>query len=82
MEHTDNTAPTTGILSNTYFTPAQWAVELGTSIRTLDRWELRRIGPPCTRIGRKSFYRRDAVIAWLREREAPVHPQNKWRGGR
>jgi len=82
MKSTDGAALATGLLSNAYFTPAQLAAELRTSVRTLDRWELHRIGPPRTRIGRKSFYRRDSVIVWLREQEKPVHPQNRRRGGR
>jgi hypothetical protein len=80
MENRNSTAPT-GILSNSYLTPSQLALELGTSVRTLDRWELLRTGPPRTRIGRKSFYRRDGVIAWLRGRETTVPPQSRRRGG-
>ena len=41
--------------------------------------EARRQGPPCTRIGRKSLYRRIAVQDWIRAQEQ-VHPVRKSRG--
>jgi hypothetical protein len=56
------------LLSEMY-TRQQLAVELGFTCDTLCRWEARQIGPPCTRIGRRVFYRRDAVEAWLLEQE-------------
>lgn len=49
---------------------AELARELTLSIDTLQRWETRRVGPPCVRIGRKVLYRKDAVREWLREQEA------------
>ena len=36
---------------------------------TLSRWEARRAGPPCMRVGRKVFYRRASVEQWLLDRE-------------
>ena len=39
----------------------QLARALGLTADTLSRWEARRQGPPCTRIGRKTFYRRAAI---------------------
>jgi hypothetical protein len=47
----------------------QLARELGLTCDTLSRWEARQIGPSCTRIGRKVFYRRDTVRAWLLAQE-------------
>lgn len=47
----------------------QLARELGLTYDTLSRWEARQIGPSCTRIGRKVFYRRDTVRAWLLAQE-------------
>lgn len=38
---------------------------LGVTADTLARWESRRVGPPCIRIGRQSLYRIDAVRDWL-----------------
>ncbi len=49
---------------------AELARELTLSIDTLQRWETRRVGPPCVRVGRKVLYRKDAVREWLREQEA------------
>ena len=57
----------------------QLACELGLTSDTLARWEARRQGPPCTRIGRKSFYRRAAVHDWIWAQEQ-VHPVRKSRG--
>jgi len=50
------------------------AEELMITPDTLCRWEARREGPPCVRIGRKVFYRRSSVEAWLvsREKSKPV----------
>jgi len=47
----------------------QVAAEVGVSVDTLQRWETRRIGPPCVRIGRKVLYRADAFREWLISRE-------------
>ena len=57
----------------------QLAGELGLTSDTLARWESRRVGPPCTRIGRKALYRRAAVQDWIRAQEQ-VHPVRKVRG--
>lgn len=57
----------------------QLARELGLTPDTLARWEARRQGPPCTRIGRKTLYRRLAVQDWVRSQEQ-VHPLRKSRG--
>ena len=64
---------TRGILQEGYFTPPELASELGRSIRTLGRWALTGYGPPRTRIVRRSLYRRDAVMAWLRGLESVPH---------
>ena len=37
------------------------ARELTMSVDTLQRWETRRMGPPCVRVGRKVLYRMEAV---------------------
>jgi hypothetical protein len=56
----------------------QLACELGLTSDTLARWEARRQGPPCTRIGRKTLYRRVSVQDWIRAQEQ-VHPVRKSR---
>ncbi len=33
--------------------------------QTLYRWRRLKKGPPASKVGRKNFYRRDAVIDWL-----------------
>jgi hypothetical protein len=47
----------------------QLAQELMVTADTLSRWEARREGPPCMRVGRKVFYRRTSVEQWLLSRE-------------
>jgi hypothetical protein len=53
---------------------ADTARELGRCPRTLKRWRSLREGPPFIRIGRSVFYRREAVRAWLLDREHTNHP--------
>ena len=59
----------TGLLSG-WLNRADLARELTLSVDTLQRWETRRMGPPCVRVGRKVLYRMEAVRDWLREQEA------------
>jgi predicted site-specific integrase-resolvase len=59
----------TGLLDG-WLNRAELAHELAISVDTLQRWETRRIGPPCVRVGRKVLYRKDAVREWLCEQEA------------
>jgi len=55
------------------------ARELNLTADTLGRWEARREGPPCTRMGRRVLYRRASVQDWLRAQEQS-HPTRKPRG--
>lgn len=55
-----------------YVTPVQLAKELGVTMRTLSRWEALRIGPPRTIVGRKIFYKIEAVRIWLDA------PEKRW----
>ena len=57
----------------------QLARALDLTTDTLSRWAARRQGPPCTRIGRKTFYRRAAIQEWIRAQEQ-AHPVRKKRG--
>lgn len=52
-----------------YDTPEELAASLGVCTKTLDRWRLDKKGPPITRIGRRPYYHRDSVKAWLRSQE-------------
>jgi transcriptional regulator with XRE-family HTH domain len=71
MPHSDAT-----VLGD-YLTDAQLAKELGVSTRTLMRWEAARYGPPRIIVGRKLYYRREAVEKWLLGRERGVEPPPK-----
>jgi hypothetical protein len=65
-----NPAGTPGLLEG-WLTRDRVAEEIGVSVDTLQRWETRRIGPPCVRIGRKVLYRADGFRQWLIRRERP-----------
>lgn len=56
--------PGSGLLDD-WMSRAELADELQLSTDTLSRWETRRIGPPCIRVGRRVLYRRGAVQEWL-----------------
>lgn len=58
-----------GLLSE-WMLRTELAEVLGISPDTLARWETRRIGPPCIRIGRKVMYRRGSVQDWMLEQES------------
>ena len=72
-----DTAPSS-VLSG-YLTKAQLAEQLGRSVRTLDRMALSGDGPPRTKIGRTTLYRREAVLDWLRSQEVPAARRNSRR---
>ena len=59
----------TGLLTG-WLNRTDLAWELTLSVDTLQRWETRRMGPPCVRVGRKVLFRMEAVRDWLREQEA------------
>ena len=70
LKATDDVAPDedTGLLTG-WLNRTDLARELTLSVDTLQRWETRRMGPPCVRVGRKVLYRMEAVRDWLREQE-------------
>lgn len=70
----DDNAQAASVLRGEYFTAAELAADLETTIRTLDRWELNGQGPPFMRLGKRKFYRRDAVLPWLHSLE--THPKS------
>ena len=64
-----------------YLTKAELAAQLRRSIRSVDRWALTGNGPPCVRMGRRTLYRRAAVVDWLRGLEThPTRAARKHRG--
>lgn len=71
------------ILLTGWMTRAEVAADLKISIDTLQRWENQRIGPPTMRLGRKVYYRADALREWLIAREKkPVVPARRSGGAR
>ena len=54
---------------------AQVAKLLGKSVWTLRGWHTKRIGPPKTKIGHSSYYRRPALLRWIEQREIPTTPK-------
>ena len=61
---------------------ADLARELTLSVDTLQRWETRRMGPPCVRVGRKVLYRMEAVRDWLLDQETRKANANRAVAGR
>lgn len=60
-------------LLDEWMTRAELAAALDVAEPTLARWESRKIGPVCIRIGRRVLYRREAVKEWMvaQERRRP-----------
>lgn len=78
--HEGSAGGSTDNLLDDYFTREQFAEELDISPRTAARWEMLRIGPPVTRIGRTPYYRKLSTREWLRAREArPVREERRGR---
>jgi hypothetical protein len=67
--------PTEGFL-----TPARLASLLGVSVRTLQRWDAARIGPPRCKIGNLILYAAASVHDWLDAAERS--PAGRRPGGR
>jgi hypothetical protein len=61
--------PTAPAVLADYFTREELAPELGITVRTLARWDVLRIGPPKTKLGHKTLYKRTSVIEWIASRE-------------
>jgi DNA-binding transcriptional MerR regulator len=58
------------LLLDGWLSKERLAAEIGVSTDTLERWERRRLGPPRVKLGRKAFYRIDALREWLRSQES------------
>jgi predicted site-specific integrase-resolvase len=56
-------------LLDDYMSPNELAAQLGICSRTLVRWHLLGVAPPKTTVGRKVYYKRSSVAAWLDGRE-------------
>ena len=55
-----------------YLTPTEAAAELAINPRTLERWNRLNEGPPRLKIGRRVYYRAEALRDWLRSLEQAV----------
>ena len=42
---------------------------LGVKVQTLRKWAVQRRGPPRVKVGKRVFYRPEAVTAWLAKQE-------------
>jgi hypothetical protein len=83
LKATDDATPEvdSGLLTG-WLDRTDLARELTLSVDTLQRWETRRFGPPCVRVGRKVLYRMEAVRDWLCEQEARKAGANRAVAGR
>ncbi len=70
------THDTPGILDG-YLTRREAARELRLGVRTLDRWRSQNAGPPFVRVGRRVFYRVEAIRGWLAAREESTDHHKK-----
>ncbi len=68
-----------GGLIGDYLTAEQASNQLGITRRTFDAMCARREGPPRTRIGRRVYYRKEALADWLLQQE---HRQVRSRASR
>lgn len=63
---------------NEYLTERQLAAAIGTSLRSLRRWHVLRVGPPRTKLGRSILYPKEGVAAWLAARtQAPCRTSRR-----
>lgn len=60
-------------ISVSFLSEEQLAKELGVAVSTLRRWHARRIGPPRSAVGRKFYYSRQKLEAWI-EAKALIVP--------
>jgi Helix-turn-helix domain len=58
-------------LLDDYFDTAEVAAELRVSKLTVIRWRLDKHGPPVTQIGRRLYYKKSSLRAWLASQERP-----------
>jgi hypothetical protein len=66
-----------------YITREELAEMLGRDVRTIERWEHERLGPPRTKVGSLIRYRVEAVRQWLTENEKKqVRQPPRREGGR
>ncbi|MCJ0825952.1 helix-turn-helix domain-containing protein [Luteimonas sp. 50] len=64
---------------NDFMTARQAAQAIGCHLRTLKNWKAAGYGPDHFYIGKRLFYRRSDVIAWLQQISATQAPVTKGR---
>jgi len=57
------------LLGEEYFDEAETAAALHKQVNTLRVWSVRRQGPPRIVVGRKIFYKKSSLKAWLNSQE-------------
>ena len=72
IHETSSDAPTDAGLLDGWLTDAELARELHRDKRTIQRWRRLGAAPPSMILGRERRTRREAVAAWLRERERAI----------
>lgn len=63
-----------------YLSQEELAREINVTVRTVQRWEAQRLGPPITRVGGRPMYRKESVREWLHSLEAKPAPDRRRRG--
>ena len=63
------------MLLQDHFSAAEVAENLGKSPRTLQMWRTRGVGPPYVKIGHSLYYKKSALLAWLRAQEVKPCPK-------
>lgn len=63
-----------------YMDEAEYCRQRGISRRTAQRERRLRVGPPFVPLGQRTFYRMEAVQAWMREQE--IDPKRLRKGRR
>jgi hypothetical protein len=58
-----------------YISEDDLARQLNRSVRTLQRMDARRLGPPRTKVGRLIFYNIEHVREWLAKQEQSLSPR-------
>ena len=56
-------------ITSDLMTIEELAEAMGVTYRTVERWDARRIGPPRIKIGKRVYYRADAVREWILSHE-------------
>jgi predicted DNA-binding transcriptional regulator AlpA len=61
-------------ITENFLSEPKTAELLGVKVASLRNWSAARKGPPRTKIGRRLFYRRDSLVAWMEAQEKAVTP--------